>query len=201
MEAGKASRPADGLPPEQHTLRGVEAADILCTCQELSVEKWRFILGRGGTQREVVTFRGRTKSMALWLTSTLGSSPTLSPAFFEVMCEDKLLGPLTPDQELPLDAQALPAWTLSQSLQHWATNTMEGKSHNSWIDMSQEAVGTCNSGHMPHPGLTLQADTGLVVKKYLVILGAQPGSWAGGRGGNGRSGEVGGGKDGGKDGS
>lgn len=96
MEAGKAPRPADGLPPEQHTFRGVEAADILCTCQELSVEKWRFTLGRGGTQREVVTFRGRTKSLALWLTSTLGSSPTLSPAFFEVMCEDKLLGSLAP---------------------------------------------------------------------------------------------------------
>lgn len=108
MEAGNAPGRLMGYPAEQHTLRGVEAADTLCTCQELSVEKWRFVLGRGGTQREVVTFGGRTESVALWLTSTLGSSPTLSPAFFEVMCEDKLLGPLTPDWKLPPDGQALP---------------------------------------------------------------------------------------------
>lgn len=77
---------------------------------------------------------------------------------------------------------------------------MQSKSPNSWIDVSQEAAGTCNSGYMPHPESTLQADTGLVVKKYLVILGAQPGSWVGGSGGDGRGGKVGGGKDGGKDG-
>ena len=152
MEAGKHSGQLKGYPAEQHTLEGVEAADTLCPRQELSVEKWRFVLGRGGTRREVVTFGGCTKSVALWLTSTLGSSPTLSPAFFEVMCEDKLLGPLTPNWELPPDAQALPAWTLNQSLQHWATNTMQGKSPNSWIDVSQEAAETCNSGYMPHPG-------------------------------------------------
>ena len=83
-----------GGPAGQHTLRGVEAPDTLHLSRALHGEREGCSWKTGHPERSGDFWRPRcVRGTTRVLTPTSGSSPTLSPVFFEVTCEDKPLGP------------------------------------------------------------------------------------------------------------